>query len=331
LASVSEFSREQCAMEMNQQRGPVLCVGPTPAAQRVMVFPRLHLDQVNRAATTADGVAGKAVNVAKVLKALGCDPVASGFIGGERGRWLQAVLQERGIATDFVTVHAPTRQCITVIDSEAGTHTELVEESLAVGAADYPRLVDVVRRRARECSALVMSGTIPPGGPTDFYGVCTELGRSAGILTILDAQGPALLGALEAGPSVVKPNRTELATTLKAELTDETAVLAAARELRQRGAGRVVVTAGREATLAVEKGSAWRIRSPKLEAVNPIGSGDAFTAGLAWRLLTGADLGEACRWASATGAANALTLMAGEIRREDVERLAGDVEVEKLG
>jgi tagatose 6-phosphate kinase len=64
--------------------------------------------------------------------------------------------------------------------------------------------------------------------------------------------------------------------------------------------------------------------------VNPIGSGDAFAAGLLWRLLRGEDLGEACRWAAAAGAANALTLMAGEVHGDDVERLAGQVTVERL-
>ena len=64
--------------------------------------------------------------------------------------------------------------------------------------------------------------------------------------------------------------------------------------------------------------------------MNPIGSGDAFAAGLVWRLLRGEDLGEACRWASAAGAANALTMLAGEVHRNDVERLVEKVSVEPL-
>jgi len=63
----------------------ILCIGTTPAAQRVMVFHRLTLDAVNRATTTLDGAAGKSVNVAKVLQALGEHPVAAGFLGGDRG------------------------------------------------------------------------------------------------------------------------------------------------------------------------------------------------------------------------------------------------------
>ena len=73
-----------------------------------------------------------------------------------------------------------------------------------------------------------------------------------------------------------------------------------------------------------------RVESPAIEAVNPIGSGDAFTAGLVWRLVRGNDLGESCRWASAAGAANALNVMAGELDRNDVESLARKVKVERI-
>jgi tagatose 6-phosphate kinase len=64
--------------------------------------------------------------------------------------------------------------------------------------------------------------------------------------------------------------------------------------------------------------------------VNPIGSGDAFTAGLVASLLRGDDLGEACRWGAATGAANALTIMAGDVRREDVQRLVQGVKLDLI-
>src|SRR5204863_2325032 len=89
----------------------ILCLGTTPAAQRVMLFRKLTLDAVNRAVTTLDGAAGKSVNVAKVLKTLGQQPLATGFLGGPRGRQVRALLIARGIKVDFVIVDAPTRQC----------------------------------------------------------------------------------------------------------------------------------------------------------------------------------------------------------------------------
>ncbi len=309
----------------------ILCLGTTPATQRVMVFRELTLDSVNRAATTLDGVAGKSVNVAKVLQTLGESVLAAGFLGGDRGEEVRAVLEARGIALGFLTVEARTRQCITVINQATGAITELVEESRPVLPADYDQLFQAIRAAAPGCRALVLSGTITPGGPVDFYRRCVEVARQAGALSVVDAQGPVLLEALRAKPGLVKPNRSELAATVGKELNDEAGVIAAMRELHAQGAERVVATAGSAPALASDGRGVWRIRPPSVQVLNPIGSGDAFTAGVTWRLIQGDDLGEACRWGAAAGAANALTLMAGELKREEVERLAGGVEVSRLG
>lgn len=122
-----------------------------------------------------------------------------------------------------------------------------------------------------------------------------------------------------------------MAATVGRKLAAEAAVLSAMRELSERGAERVVVTAGKDPALAFDGSRFWRITAPAIKAVNPIGSGDAFTAALVWRLLSGDDLGEACRWASAAGAANALSLLPGEMERAEMERLVGEVGVEAMG
>lgn len=308
----------------------ILCIGTTPAAQRVMVFRKLTLDAVNRAATTFDGAAGKSVNVAKVLKVLGEQALATGFLGGDRGEFLRAALVEKGIRSDFVTVSARTRQCVTVIDESAGTQTELVEESQPVEPAAFERLMTIVRRRIAECRAVVMSGTIVTGGPVSLYFECVQLAEKAGALSIVDAQGAALIEALKAKPALAKPNRSELAMTVGRKFSDDAEVTKAMCELCERGAQRVVVTAGKGPTLAFDGQDVWRIVVPLIKEVNPIGSGDAFTAGLVSRLARGDDLGEACRWGAAVGVANALTLLPGELRRADVEQLAREVSVQKI-
>jgi 1-phosphofructokinase family hexose kinase len=308
----------------------ILCIGTTPAAQRVMVFRKLALDAVNRAVMTWDGPAGKAVNVAKVLKALGEQPRAAIFLGGARGEELRAGLEELGVELDVVTVEAPTRQCITVIDESTGTVTELVEEGRPVAPGDFERLGAIIRQRISGARAVIMSGTIAAGGPVDFYYQCVQRALAAGALAVVDAQGRALAEALKAGPDLVKPNLAELAATVGRELKDEREVLCALRELSGRGARRVVVTAGKAPALAFDGRSCWRILPPPIRSVNPIGSGDAFTGAMVWRLVRGDDLGEACRWASAAGAANALNPTVGEVTREEVERLAGMVQVERI-
>ena len=308
----------------------ILCIGTTPAAQRVMVFRKLTPDAVNRAMTTLDGVAGKAINVAKILKTLGAHPIATGFLGGQRGEFLRAVMAGKKIKSDFVTVKAATRQCITVVDESAGTHTELVEESRPVTSADFKNFMAVVRRHITGCRAVVMSGTIASGGPATLYRDCVRQAENAGAISVVDAQGEALTEALKAKPGLVKPNRPELAATVGCELRSEADLKLAMRELCERGAQRVIVTAGPEPALAFDGNVFRRIITLRIKVVNPIGSGDAFTAGVVLRLLRGDDLGEACRWGAAAGAANALTPMPSELHRKEVTRLAKEVRVQKI-
>lgn len=308
----------------------ILCIGTSPAAQRVMGFCRVELDAVNRAKTTLDGVAGKSINVAKVLAALGVKATATGFAGGDRGRELLRILASRKIESEFVEVAAPTRQCISVLDEAAHTVTELVEESKPVAAGDYESLMAVIRKRLPGCAAVVMSGSLTPGGPKDFYRTVTQWANELGVLSVVDAQGPVLVEALKAKPGLVKPNRLELAATVQRPLNTEHEVIGAMHEILRRGAGRVVVTAGKSPALACEGHRLWRIHSPVITSVNPIGSGDAFTAGLVWRLTQKDNLGEACRWAAAAGAANALNTMPGELDKKELELLVKEAKVEDI-
>lgn len=298
--------------------------------QRVMVFRQLRLDAVNRAAITLDGAAGKAVNVAKVLRVLGEEACLTGFVGGPRGDQLLELLSPSGITLDFVKVEAPTRQCLTMIDESTGAITELVEESRPVEAAAYAQLLAVAARRIPGSCALVMSGTLTSGGPADFYARCAGLAHEHGVLTVADASGAALREVLKTRPGLVKPNRQELEATVGRQLDDELALLAAMRELQAQGARRVVITNGKAPALAYDGHSAWRILPPRVKSLNPIGSGDAFTAGLVWRLLHGDDLGQACRWGAATGAANALTLMVGEVPADAPTRLVEETVVQQI-
>jgi 1-phosphofructokinase family hexose kinase len=308
----------------------ILCIGPTPAEQRVMIFGRLQIDEVNRASTTIESAAGKSVNVAKALAALGARPVATGFLGGTRGQRLRRVLEEKGVQCDFVEA-AQTRLCITVIDETNGTQTELVEESHPVEIGYYEQLRSKIQNYINNCQAVIMSGTLTPGAPNDFYARCTELATASGAMSVVDTQGAPLMEALGARPNLVKPNRQELASALGRELSDEIAIIKGMRELHERGAQRVIVTAGKQAALAFDGLKCWRIFPPQVAPLNPIGSGDTFTAALVWSLLRGDEFRQAIRWAAAAGAANALTILAGEIEKGAVEKLFQAVRIEDIG
>jgi tagatose 6-phosphate kinase len=308
----------------------ILCLGTTPAVQRVMRFSRFQLDHVNRAAETLEGGGGKFINVAKALQCLGESSFALGFAGGDRGAFLAQVLRQHGVRFELLPVDSRTRLCTTVLDDAGKTVTELVEESPSVTGADCDRLIQALKRHLPAARALVLSGTIAPGGPDDLYYRSAALAHEAGVITIVDAQGAALLEALKAAPALAKPNRAELEKTFGKKMESENAIFDAMNELAHLGAERVVVTRGAEPALALDKGARWRVTSPRIAPVNPIGSGDCFTAALTAALSSGLSLGEACKHGAAAGAANALSLMPGIFERADFERCLASVKLEGL-
>ena len=133
--------------------------------------------------------------------------------------------------------------------------------------------------------------------------------------TILDTRGEPLRQALSAHPNIIKLNLAEFEETF-GERGMPSADWLRSAELQQ-----LVITQGKEPTLVWDGTRAWRIDSPKIEVVSPIGSGDSFAAGLAAGLMRGESLHEAAKLGAACGAANAMTPVAGFVRNEDVEEL----------
>lgn len=305
----------------------ILCIGTTPTVQRTMVFDRLTLDAVNRAVEVRESASGKSINVARTLRRLGADALASGFLGGESGKAIRRDLDDAGINHDFVTVKPKTRTCVTVLDRSNSVATELVEETKPVDAMDYSALLGRVEEFVPKATVVVLSGSLTPNGPTDFYARCTAIARKANVPVIIDARGEPLKLALAERPAVVKPNRIELQETVGFEIRDEPSLRKAIADLLSRGPEWAIITDGPRDAIASDGKQFFRITPPKIKPVNPIGSGDAFAAGLALAIQRGNDLPEACRLAAACGAANALNSPPGHANPQDVARLLSEVKV----
>ena len=306
----------------------ILCVGTTPVYQRSMVFDHLRLDDVNRAAAVHDYASGKSINAARVLHTLGEPVVATGFVGGDRGAALVRDLDGAGVPSEFVFAETRTRQCVTVIDRGRGAATELVEESDPVPPDDWGRLGGVFGRLVGGAGAVVLSGSLPPGAPQDFYRSCLRR-VPRHLPVVLDARGEPLRHALGHAGLVVKLNRDELAATVGHAPATDAEVLAAMRSVLPQD-GAVVVTLGAGGAIAADAGGAWRVRVPGVPTRSAVGSGDAFAAGLVLGLVRKESLADACGLGAACGAANAMTDLAGHLSREDVERIRPEVRVGPL-
>jgi tagatose 6-phosphate kinase len=159
---------------------------------------------------------------------------------------------------------------------------------------------------------LVLSGTVPRGCGDDFSARLAKAARERGVPVVVDTQRAQLMGAVRERPMLVKINRAELAAAVGK---------GGVAELMRLGAERVVISHGAKAVLACDGRACWSVRPPRVEAANPIGSGDSMLAGIIVGLRRGRSLREAVRLGVACGAANALTETSGVVRMADVRRL----------
>ena len=300
----------------------ILTVTLNPALDLTYRLAAVRKHAGNRAPSFLQQAGGKGVNVARVLAALDQAATVTGLAGGHNGRALRADLAAAGLRDELVEVAGETRRTVAVADDQ--DTTVFLEPGPQVTTAEWRRFLEQYQRLLRDASAVVLSGSLPPGLPADAYRTLIELARSHGVPTVLDAEGHALLRALPAGPAVVKPNAHELAAA-----TGTADPVRGVERLRAAGAAAVVASLGPDGLLAATPEGAWRARPPEPLPGNPTGAGDSAVAALALGLSTGAPWPERLRQAVALSAATVLAPQAGHYDSDAYHQLLDRVLVEQ--
>jgi len=304
---------------------PIICCGFTPCVQRILEFGKVARGSVNRAQKVTIGIGGKGANTARMVRQLGGESVLLEFAGGPNGLLLEQMLESEGIDFRHVETEGETRICQTLLEAGNPEPTELVEEMPPVSPDEWERMMSLIGTQPLEGSLVAISGKLPAGAPADGYAEICKLVRERGGRVILDAQGEPLLAALPHVPAIVKINDAELREASgRDELMDGTSCL------MDRGASAVLITRGTRSAIYGDSEQRLEVFPPRIEAVNPIGSGDAVTAGLAVALNEGRDIPEALVLGMACGAANALNLLSGYLKAHDVAALTEQVVLREL-
>jgi 1-phosphofructokinase family hexose kinase len=311
---------------MAPEHDRILFVAANPAVDRTYEVERLAIGEINRPLVVAARPGGKGLNAARAAVAIGGRVTALALLGGHAGEWICDRLAEAGVDVVVATTAAETRTCISILDRSNGKLTEVYERGEAVEASDWDALETAAGRQLDTGSigAMTLSGSLPAGAPQNGFARLARLADAAGVRVIADIRGPALVGVLDAAPVVVKINAAEATEVTGLTVDDPEAALDAARRLRELGAAEVIVTLGdRGAVGFAADGREVRLGPPPAHGRYPVGSGDAFLAGLAVGLVRGGGLEDAMRLGAAAGAANAAIPGTGDLDRDLFELLGG--------
>ena len=311
----------------------IVCVAANPSIDKLFEVERLVLGDIHRPTGFVQTAGGKGFNVARAAHSLGADVRVAAILRGHAGSWLEETLQAEGIGGTFVWTHGENRSSLSVADRDSGTLTEFYEHGPDTPLAVWPEFVDAASRLFRPGTWLTISGSMPRGLPEGGYRDLVAEARAAGMRVALDAEGEALRLALETGPEIVKVNVAEALGLLGVPVGEREDVLAACRKLRELagGAGHAgIVTRGADGvTVAAPDGAGYE--GVLFERGRyPVGSGDAFLAGLVVALERDEPWPAALRLALGAAAANAAVPGAGTLDASRVGDLAARADVREF-
>ena len=311
----------------------IITVTLNAAIDKSLSVPNVRLGRRHRTVEQRTLPGGKGVNVARTLKTLGQPVIATGFAGGPTGTRIVEALTAESILNDFVRIREESRTNTAVYDPTTGEQTEINERGPEVSAAEIELFRDKLLYLARGAEMVVFAGSLPRGVEADIYATLVRELRRMGVTTVVDADGDPMRHAVRAEPDVISPNVPEAEELVGHEFNDDDDRVTAVHEMVQLGAREAIVTLadGCVACLRVDGEPvlhrAWI--TPK-EVVAAVGSGDAFLAGYVAARYAGSDGPECLRYAVACGAESIKRLGAGLVDPRAVDRLLGEIEVQRL-
>ena len=291
-----------------------------PALDRTLWIQKVRDDVSNRILEEKSFAGGKSVDVSKVLKNLGVDNIALGFVGGFAGRELEGRLLNEGIETDFVRVSGETRT--NIIIHETGTGKQLAFNARGPEIKPDELMQFIEQLEKLPCGEVVaIGGSIPLGVSPEIYRKIINLVKKCQAKVVLDVDGEALRQGIKALPNVIKPNIHELSELAGRELNGLDDVVSAARSINQQGVEIVLVSMGAKGILLVSDGEQYLAVPPNVNVESTIGAGDSSVAGFIFGLVQGKDLKQCLIYAVAAGTATTLRQGTALCQKDDFERI----------
>jgi 1-phosphofructokinase family hexose kinase len=282
----------------------ILTLTINPAIDRNVTADRLVFEDRGYILSTSRSAGGRGINASCVIHSFGGETRAITPAGGRAGQQLREFLAGCGFPVEFVEIENEIRENLTITDRQ-GLTVKLNHPGPPISKAELARVEEAVCRNLADASWLMLCGSVPPGVPACFYSQIVRQACSHGVKVLLDTDGDALLEGVEAKPTVVAPNQQEAERLLNTALLTRSQFLEAAARIRKMGADNVILSLGARGAIGACDSGLIEVVPPRVEAVCPIGAGDALAAAFVWAMERKPDFAEALRWGVAAGTASA--------------------------
>lgn len=250
-----------------------------PALDYVIKTQDFKAGKINKSQKEYIYPGGKGINVSIVLKTLGQETTAMGFISGFVGKEIEKLVQRYDVQTDFIKIE----------NNNSRINVKILGESqeTAINAKgpyieqEYIELLYKKLERIENEDILVLSGSVPNGVENNIYEMICEKLKNKKVKIVVDSTGDLLINTLKYKPYLIKPNQQELEEIFKIKISSQDEALKYAKELQKKGAQNVIVSMGSDgAVLLDENGYFYKSNALSTEnAINTVGAGDSMVAG----------------------------------------------------
>lgn len=308
----------------------ILTIILNPAIDKVYEIDDFCVGRVFRPKAMTGTAGGKGLNVARVARLLGEAVTATGFVGGNNGRFIIREIQGQGIENHFLEIGKETRICIAVMDRKNNTSTEILEPGPFIEPSEARAFISLYEELASKADIIAASGSLPTGLPGDIYQTLIEIAKKHNKKFILDTSGQPLKNSIGSLPYMVKPNLDEMESLVGEKIPDIKKQAIAVANLKKAGICLPCLSLGKDGCLTCLEDGVYKFSGPKVEVVNTVGSGDAFVAGCAVALQRGSDHIEAIKMGMACGISNTQFFETGMVSKELVEKFYQQIIYEKI-
>lgn len=288
------------------------------------------IDDINRVKNVKKTAGGKGLNVTRVLSEFKENVIATGLIGGTNGEFIRQNLPSN-VIDEFYNTSKNTRNCIAILHNL--NQTEILESGPEISFFDLDNFIEHFKHLLKRVNIISISGSLPSNVPDDFYIYLVKLIIESNKKVVLDCSGNPLNKVLLSSfkPTVIKPNIDELSQLLNKKVeTSITELKSVLNESIFKGIEWIIVSLGADGMFAKHENKYYQVKIPKIEVVNPVGSGDSTVAGIVSGLLHGLSDEELLKRANTFGMLNAQEEITGHINLKNYKKIYESIVVKEV-
>jgi 1-phosphofructokinase family hexose kinase len=309
----------------------ILTVTLNPLLEHRLAYKVFNVGQENRGASEFYKAGGKGINVSRQLDILSINNLAFTFLGGNNGKFFKKILSEEKINFTSISTNSETRSSAIIIDESKKTVTSFFGNNPRITALEAEEFKTKLAKMIINCEMVIFSGSSPCPETNTIFPFGIQTANQYDKISYCDTYGNHLTECIESSPTIIHNNIDEVEKSLKISFRSEKAVVDHLKFLQSRNVKQAFITDGANPTYAANYDFLYRIDNPQINTIDSTGSGDAFTAGIAYAWHNNLPFEQALIFASALGVANAAKYNICDVSPEEADQYKNKIEITSLG